>query len=182
MIVVCDVTVSTWPPWLSLRSVTSSWVWRSPPRPPSASRSLRLRSRPKSSHSWLPPPPSPSTSTVTRSSPPPPATTRRRPSHRRRSGGWEPSQPPTFTYVPTISTCHQTTSRRQATPTFCPRTCWRSSSSSLTCVLRSVAAGNVTIVCYLVGQEGTTWTWTAKDRGSWRALAEGCFLLWKDVP
>ena len=31
-----------------------------------------------------------------------------------------------------------------------------------------------------MGQQGTVWTRTAKDRKSWRTLAEGNFLQWKD--
>ena len=33
----------------------------------------------------------------------------------------------------------------------------------------------------IVGQQGAVWTRTAKDRESWRSLAEGYFLPWKDT-
>ena len=33
----------------------------------------------------------------------------------------------------------------------------------------------------IVGQQGAIWTRTAKDRESWRTLAEGYFLQWKDT-
>ena len=33
----------------------------------------------------------------------------------------------------------------------------------------------------IVGQQGAVWTRTAKDRESWRTVAEGCFLQWKDT-
>ena len=32
-----------------------------------------------------------------------------------------------------------------------------------------------------MGQQGAVWTRTAKDRESWRTLAEGYFLQWKDT-
>ena len=32
-----------------------------------------------------------------------------------------------------------------------------------------------------MGQQGTVWTRTTKDRESWRTLAEGYFLQWKDT-
>ena len=33
----------------------------------------------------------------------------------------------------------------------------------------------------IVGQQGAVWTRTAKDRESWKTLAEGYFLQWKDT-
>ena len=33
----------------------------------------------------------------------------------------------------------------------------------------------------IVGQQGAVWTRIAKDRESWRALAEGYCLQWKDT-
>ena len=33
----------------------------------------------------------------------------------------------------------------------------------------------------IVGQQGAVWTRTAKDRESWRTLADGYFLQWKDT-
>ena len=33
----------------------------------------------------------------------------------------------------------------------------------------------------IVGQQGAVWTRTAKDRESWRTLAEGYLLQWKDT-
>ena len=33
----------------------------------------------------------------------------------------------------------------------------------------------------IVGQQGAVWTRTAKDRESWRTMAEGYFLQWKDT-
>ena len=33
----------------------------------------------------------------------------------------------------------------------------------------------------IVGQQGAVWTRIAKDRESWRTLAEGYFLQWKDT-
>ena len=35
--------------------------------------------------------------------------------------------------------------------------------------------------CDIVGQQGVVWTSTAKDRESWRTLAKGHFLQWKDT-
>ena len=31
-----------------------------------------------------------------------------------------------------------------------------------------------------MGQKGTVWARTVKERERWRTLAVGCFLLWKD--
>lgn len=78
--------VWTWLLWPSLRSVTSSWEWRSRLRHSSVSRSLRLRSRRKNSRNSQPRRPEPSTSTATRSSLPRPQTTRPRPSLLRPNG------------------------------------------------------------------------------------------------
>ena len=33
----------------------------------------------------------------------------------------------------------------------------------------------------LLGQQGAVWTGKEKDRESWRTLAEGCLLKWKDT-
>ena len=33
----------------------------------------------------------------------------------------------------------------------------------------------------MVGQQEITWTRTAKDRDSWRTVAEGYFLHWKEM-
>ena len=33
----------------------------------------------------------------------------------------------------------------------------------------------------IVGQQGVLWTRVAKDRESWKTLAEGYFLQWKDT-
>ena len=33
----------------------------------------------------------------------------------------------------------------------------------------------------IVGQQGAVWTRIAKDRESWRTLAEGYFMQWKDT-
>lgn len=73
-------TVWMWHLWLSLKSGTSSWEWKSLLHPSRDSRSLRSRSRPRSSLSLRPLRLAQSTNMEMRLSPPPPATTRRRPS------------------------------------------------------------------------------------------------------
>ena len=66
------------------------------------------------------------------------ATTNHKRLHLRRSGEFAQSQRPIFTSVPITSTSPRMTSRKLATRTFCPKTFWRSSSSFLTFVHRSV--------------------------------------------
>ena len=121
--------VLMWLHWPSPKSEISYWEWKSPLPPNRDSRLLKSRSKPKSSRSSRRPPHALPMSMATRSSSRQPATTRDRHSRQRRNGGSEPYRPPTSTFGPTISTSPPTISERLVSPTFYPKTFWRSSLS-----------------------------------------------------
>ena len=56
----------------------------------------------------------------------------------------------------------------------------RSTERQITKVLSSALKAKRHLRNDIVGQHGTAWTRTAKDREGWMTLAEGCIVQWKD--
>ena len=123
-----------------MRSGTSFWVLRSHPRACNASRLQKSRNRLRQARRWQRSQPRPRMCTAMSWQSQLPHPMSRPYLAARLIGGSELSAQPTCICAWTTSTWIPTTSGSLASPTCCPRTCWRSSSASQTCEPRLLAS------------------------------------------